>query len=125
MQFEIQDVSHKSIKEYIDVQDRSGIADWEATVLDQSIVKTMLVNGSYAKQRTAWVMVQNGETLGYAITHDPSRSLEMLHLNKAVRGKGLGEWFLRNLNIKEVVVDAMNTAALNLYRKLGYEIDFT
>lgn len=124
MNVEIQDVPFSILQQYVQQQPTASIPEWEQTVLDLKLLKPLVLNGSYARFRTIWALVLDRRVVGYAVTYDPDRSLDMLHLSKAYRGKGLGEWFLRNLNLKEVTVDHRNERALKLYQRLGYEITF-
>lgn len=123
MQLEIQDVSLDQILDYTCKQDMVGIKMWERVVLDSAMITPMLRNGAYSKLRKSYGLFVEGVMVGYAVTYPPENTLDLLHITKGCRGNGLAEWFLRDLCVDNVSVDVNNQAAINLYTKLGYEID--
>lgn len=125
MKLAIQDVSLDQILKYICKQSLVDIPIWERVVLDQAkTVTPMMRNGAYAKFRKGYGLFVEGTMVGYAVVYEPDHTLDLIHITKGCRGQGLGEWFLRDLGIERVTVDAENEVAVKLYEKLGYEIEF-
>ncbi len=123
MTFKVQDVTKQVVLDYIDAIDSTTLPIWEKVVLDRETVVPMLFNGNYARDRQAYAMYIDGVVKGYAVVHKDGE-LDLLHIQKDVRGLGYGERFLSQLDIESVSVDGNNTAAVGLYNKLGYEISF-
>lgn len=124
MKFEVQDVSKQVVLDYIDAVPATTAPIWERVVLDRETVVPMLFNGSYARERECFGLYIDGAIKGYAVVHAKNRELDLLHIHDDIRGMGYGERFLRELDIEAVTVDGQNTLAVNLYTKLGYEIEF-
>lgn len=125
MKCEVHEVPYIVIKQYVEQQAKDGLPEWETVTLDDDTVKLLLMNGAFARERSAWTVVLEGRVVGYAVVDDRMKTLDLLHLAPEVRGKGLGKWFLQHLNIKNVVVDIRNKVALALYKGLGYEIEYS
>lgn len=124
MQAEIQDVCVNTVLKYVAKHEANDLDVWERVVLCKDTIVPMLVNGAYARDRTKHGLFVAGVMVGYAVVHAPLKVLDLLHLDPDHRGKGLGEWFLRQLDIEAVSVDPENVKAVQLYDKLGYELDF-
>lgn len=124
MKCEVHEVPYIVIKQYLEQQVIDGLSEWETTTLDADTVRVLLTSGAFAKERSGWSVVLDGQVVGYAIVDDRTKTLDLLHLTPVVRGKGLSKWFLQHLNVKKVVVDIRNKVALALYKGLGYEIEY-
>ena len=124
MNCEVREVPYLVIKQYVEQQAKDGLPEWETVTLDGDTVEVLLTKGAFAKDRSAWAIVLENRVVGYAVVDDRAKTLDLLHLTPAVRSKSLGKWFLRQLDIKNVVVDIRNKVALALYKGLGYEIEY-
>lgn len=124
MSIVVKKVSHEVINQYLESNIEPVIHPWDEAVQDKDTVTTLLTKPSFKKGRSGYGLFVDGKMVGYAIVWSPAGVLDLLHIAKTHRGKGLGEKFLRQLPVKEVVVDENNTAAVKLYKKLGLVIDY-
>lgn len=124
MKVEVRKIDHLTINKYLSANSDPIVNPWDEAVQDQGTVTTLLTKPSFKKGRSGYGLYVDGVLAGYAIVWSPHGVLDLLHVAKHYRGKGLAEQFLRKLPIKEVVVDESNTAAVKLYKKLGLVIDY-
>lgn len=124
MRLIVEPITKESVYGYIERQPAVGLPEWELAVLDQTTVKAMLSNGNYARERKAFGLLKDQNIIGYAVVHEPTKTLDLLHLSDVYRGLGFGESFLNQLDITDVSVDSRNKKAIKLYDRLKYTIDF-
>lgn len=124
MSLEVREVSPSDVLNYIRLNKDDVNIPWIASVTNERTVGLILGNGVYAKQRKAYGLYNSDNMIGYAVIHYPTLTLDLLHLAEPYRGKGFGEWFLKELDANTVTVDASNIVAVNLYTKLGYNLEF-
>lgn len=117
-------VGYDDIVDYLNSNQESIKQPWVQVVTDQKIIKMMLNNGSYGKQRRAYGLFHRSTMIGYCVVNPRVQSLDLLHIAEGFRGKGLAERFLRQFDIDNVVVDPRNEAAIHLYSKLNYNLSF-
>lgn len=124
MKPDVREVSLKTVLQYLILNYEVSEEPWVESVMDTRTVKLMLSNGSYAKQRKAHGLFLGETMIGYAVIHVPSETLDLLHVAEDFRGSGYSTAFLKELAVSNVVVDSRNIRAINLYTKLGYELEF-
>lgn len=112
------------VVEYIELNRTETAEPWVEAVLDVKTARLMLLNGSYAKDRMAYGLWLGANMIGYAVVHRPSKTLDLLHIAEEYQGRGFGKQFLSELDIENVVLDARNIRATNLYTQLGYDLEF-
>lgn len=120
----VMSASVEEVIEYIELNKSDSEEPWVQAVLDAKTAKLILLNGSYAKQRKAYGLWLGSNMVGYAVVHLPSQTLDLLHVAEEYQGRGLGKYFLSQLDVVAVVLDARNVRATNLYTQFGYELEF-
>lgn len=125
MEYEILVVNADQVTTYINQCDESSQDPWIQSVVDIDTVRMMMLNGKHGRERKGYGIFLGGDLMiGYAVIHTPTKHLDLLHIDEDFRGRGVGEQFLRQLDIETVTVDERNTTAINLYNKLGYLTEF-
>lgn len=123
MKIAVEEINTATVLDYVQKQPTTGVPIWEKVVLDQQTIIPMLTNGSYAKHRKSYGLFIENSMCGYAVVYGPEQTLDLMHVAQGVRGNGLSKHLLNELNVTNCVVDENNLVAINLYTKLGYDIE--
>lgn len=123
MKIAVEEINTATLLNYVQKQPLADIPIWEKVVLDQRTIIPMLTNGSYAKHRKSYGLFIENSMCGYAVVYGPEQTLDLMHIAQGVRGNGLSKQLLNQLDVTNCVVDQNNLVAINLYTKLGLDIE--
>lgn len=124
MQHEVNPIDFKTVLDYITLNHEVSDEPWVVNVMNPKTVRALLCSSCHANHRKAYGLFLGATMIGYAVVHTPTKTLDLLHIAEDFRGKGNAIRLLQVLDVERVTLDERNLRAVNLYTKLGYELEF-